>query len=294
MGNNQSCKKKQMCQAVSIIKKIKQKNEKEMTGQEIMDYLKIHVPFYAFAHTCAILAKKVYEKPKTTGAVQMPNDFEEVPNFTTEEHRAFLNKTQKQVVVSYRGSVTSTDWGRSDVAIVFGREERSTRFRNEYRFIKEITQAYPDHQIYVVGHSLGGAIAIHVAMKYNSEERRTPIACHAFNPGAGWSFIKRYKNMCQTPCHFINLYTTVSDAVSTMSVRSKDIFKIHIIKKTDNSVGVFKFALPITGHVFEAHSMNNFTTSNPNNFKSCLDTYEFSGKNKNSKNPCNFKQKKRK
>ncbi|MAD25341.1 MAG: hypothetical protein CMO44_14335 [Verrucomicrobiales bacterium] len=294
MGNSQSCKKRQICQAVSMIKKIRQKSEKPMTGEEIINYLKVYVPFYSFAHTCAVLAKKVYEKPKSSGGLQIPDGFYELQEHTTDDHRAFLNTDTKQVIVSFRGSITATDWTRSDVAIVFGREERSTRFRNEYRFFKQIAAAYPDNNFYVVGHSLGGALALHVAMKYNSEVSRSPITCHAFNPGAGWSFIRRYASMCHTaPCHLIHIYTTVSDGVSTMTLRSKSIFNIHIVKKTDNSARLFKFALPIAAHGFEAHSMNNFTIYDPTNFKSsCLDTYRFSGKNEKSNNPCKFRKKK--
>jgi len=86
-----------------------------------------------------------------------------------------------QTIIGYRGTIpTKTGDLVADYHITFGSTGESRRFREAEEKFKRVkaTQRYSD--IWVTGHSLGGAQAIHVAKIFQ-------VPCWAWNPGQGVS-----------------------------------------------------------------------------------------------------------
>ena len=183
-----------------------------MNSDEIYQYLRTYVPFYSFSFTCAIFAKAAYTQSNDEWA-SVSKEWAKDGSCVTDETMVFVNEITKAVIISFRRSVTREDWLHSDVSILLGREGKSSRFLRSYALYKKVRKKYKGYVFVTTGHSLGGALAIYVAIRSNRNEN-TKTACHAFNPGTGLSFINKYTNKCSSgSCGEIHLYTTGVDVV---------------------------------------------------------------------------------
>jgi len=287
--SKEKCNKVFLCDAVKHIREIQQRKPKPMTAHQIIDFLRVYVPFYEFSNKCAMLSVKVYDDPKDPkrNMRPIPEGFKEDLAFTTDEQRVFVNDVTKQVITSYRGSITAEDWLVSDRAIATGSEGKSTRFLQSYELLKLVVEKYKNHSIYATGHSLGGGLAVWVTTRFNRNKPQGAqmVECHAFNPGLGRSAIRSSSNIAKRlipptslagfythlgngkyfekcgngECGTIHLYTTGHDSVSYMSHNLKNVFTVHIMKRT---VGNMFSYLPGV-HALHAHSMGNFTSVKP-------------------------------
>jgi len=138
-----------------------------------------------------------------------------------------INKTEKRITVVFRGSVTLKDWivdlsgvkktpeiieefSSKDVDIhcgfagyLFGEsnEEGKTKFDQILYILKQACSSYKDYDIYITGHSLGGALTqlLAFALAGSSEAADLPKPINAISyasPRVGDSaFLKKYQEL---------------------------------------------------------------------------------------------------
>lgn len=112
----------------------------------------------------------------------------------------------KQVVVAYKGSSKPEDRS-TDFNIFHGREFRATHtsniemldpmFKAGERLFIQTMQSFPDANVSITGHSLGGSIAELLAVKYNQHSVETDV----FNPGMGQNKSYKYLKSSMSPQH---------------------------------------------------------------------------------------------
>jgi len=80
----------------------------------------------------------------------------------------YINNTTKDIVIAHKGT-TSTAKANiiSDVNVAFGFQNSTERFKRATRKDAKIQQAFPDHNITLTGHSLGGSIGTNSSAKNN-------------------------------------------------------------------------------------------------------------------------------
>ena len=95
-------------------------------------------------------------------------------SLSTEEHSIFHNTSTGETVISFRGTSNLSDV-KTDSHIALGREKHSERYKNSEKVYTDVSQKYRQDGITVVGHSLGGGIALHIGEKYD-------VASRTYNP----------------------------------------------------------------------------------------------------------------
>mmetsp|Transcript_55781 Transcript_55781/g.81525 ORF Transcript_55781/g.81525 Transcript_55781/m.81525 type:complete len:233 (+) Transcript_55781:631-1329(+) len=133
-----------------------------------------------------VFAKLAYKKDKERGMVLDNPDYKYNPQYSTREHAVFSNPTSNKTVIAYRGTdfADKRRWHKdvvSDTLIMFGGRGLDPRHKRGVRAYDRVKAAFPDHDVSVTGHSLGGSIAHHVAKNRNSVSKDST----AFSRGTG-------------------------------------------------------------------------------------------------------------
>lgn len=101
-----------------------------------------------------ILAGHTYKN----GSFNIPANWQEVTSFSTNNgFQATVYKNENNIVISYRGSDTAIDFFGSDRQMYFG--ELPSQYKNANEVYQQVKKAYPNFNITVTGHSLGGSLA---------------------------------------------------------------------------------------------------------------------------------------
>jgi hypothetical protein len=98
-------------------------------------------------------------------------------------HAVYIDPKNGKIHMSIRGTQLKHGWGDavSDLITDFGvalGATHSSRFRKSDDKLKELQAKYPDKQIEVYGHSLGGTIGANLSKKYG-------VQSHNFSAGSG-------------------------------------------------------------------------------------------------------------
>jgi predicted esterase YcpF (UPF0227 family) len=165
------------------------------------------------------------------------NEFEIDFDLSSEEHSVFHNKNTKETVIAYRGTVNKDDV-KTDVHILLGNETSTDRFKRSDDVFQKTENKYGQENIVVVGHSLGGGIALTLGEKHD-------VQSHVYNPAisATQTFSKEHHNNKHTS----QIYRTKIDPVS---IAGEVIDNQNQKKRNVVTVGNHK-----TDH---AHSLDNF------------------------------------
>lgn len=104
----------------------------------------------------------------------------------------------------------------TDVAILFGKGEKTPRYKASERFFEDAKMSGKYNKIEAVGHSLGAHQALHLGKTYGAET-------HAFNPAfslpdVARSVVDRFVVRKKMP--HIQIYTTGTDPISIASLAS--------------------------------------------------------------------------
>ena len=148
--------------------------------------------------------------------------------------RAYRKRTGAgPVVIAFRGTQVEEDLRadlRADYAVLTGTEAEHERFAEADRFYNEVRARVGGAEVVVTGHSLGGALAAHVA-RLHPETR-----AYTFNQGAGLGSLTRAGDTSN-----VVVYTTGNDPLSWASMAQK-------------TTGATVYVVPVTGQgLLETH-----------------------------------------
>lgn len=142
----------------------------------------------------------------------------------------YQSPTKKEVIIGYRGTVpTNFEDLFNDLQIVQkdfkSRKDflRSTRFKNSVDIYADVEAKYPNYDITLTGHSLGGRLAVEVGKKVQDDAR-------AFNPGGGNFTKNQSRNDGETA-----LYVAKGDPISVGFARDKNA---TVINKNPQTHGI--------------------------------------------------------
>ena len=140
--------------------------------------------------------------------------------------------------ISFRGSVDHKDWLQSNVASQRGQQSQDPRFIKDRQLFKQIRSDHPDDQIYLPGHSLGGARAYEIARDY------ADVGASIFNPEVSTNHLEDWKSDDPAFDNIISYRTPTDLASSLVSYEGGK----HVTVPTKATVW----------HQRDAHKMSNF------------------------------------
>ena len=194
-------------------------------------------------HKYARLANASYHFEDQNYVQESFSYMNEVDNFeidfdlSSEEHSVFHNKNTKETVIAYRGTVNKDDI-KTDAHILIGNETSTDRFKRSEDVFQKTENKYGKENVVVVGHSLGGGIALTLGEKHD-------VQSHVYNPAisATQTFSKEHHNNKHTS----QIYRTRIDPVSIAGevIDNQNQRKRNVITVSNNK----------TDH---AHSLENF------------------------------------
>ena len=153
-------------------------------------------------------------------------DFELDKKLSTKDDVVLHNPFTKETVVSYRGTVTTSDWvTNAKIAFTKNAAQNSTRFENAEKVLHKTMVKYGKENLKLTGHSQGGGISSHLGQTFDVES-------HNYNPAISLKQVLdnhkgKYKHN-HAPHH---IYRTDLDGVSINSHAPsiKKNFKINHI-----------------------------------------------------------------
>lgn len=141
----------------------------------------------------AVLSKAAYENYETNDkkeTQQMIDDYDigytVVEDLTEPEYVTAINEEQRKIVVAFRGtdsSLTNISDDIADLEIAVGLAETPilsyvpSRFKTGENIYKQVKEQYPDYELNLTGHSMGGTVARYLADRYKEK-------AVVFSPGA--------------------------------------------------------------------------------------------------------------
>lgn len=133
----------------------------------------------------AVLSKAAYVNYKTgdTKETQKMIDdynigYKVVEDLTDPEYVTAINEEQQKIVVAFRGTdstLTNINDDIADLEIAAGLAETPilsyipSRFRTGENVYKQVKEQYPDYEISLTGHSLGGTVARYIGDRYSEK-----------------------------------------------------------------------------------------------------------------------------
>lgn len=133
----------------------------------------------------AILSKLAYEHYQSDDAIETQKLLDDynigynvVENLSSPEYVTAINEEEQKVVVAYRGtdsSLTNIYDDIADVEIALGLAETPivsyipSRFRTAENIYKQVKEQYPDYELTLTGHSMGGTAARYVGDRYKEK-----------------------------------------------------------------------------------------------------------------------------
>lgn len=133
----------------------------------------------------AVLSKAAYVNYKTgdTKETQKMIDdynigYKVVEDLTDPEYVTAINEEQQKIVVAFRGTdstLTNITDDIADLEIAAGLAETPilsyvpSRFRTGENVYKQVKEQYPDYEISLTGHSLGGTVARYIGDRYSEK-----------------------------------------------------------------------------------------------------------------------------
>jgi hypothetical protein len=133
----------------------------------------------------AVLSKAAYENYKTGDKKETQKmidnyniGYNVVEDLTEPEYVTAVNEEQKKIVVAFRGTdstLTNISDDIADLEIAAGLAETPilsyvpSRFRTGENIYKKVKEQYPDYEINLTGHSLGGTVARYIGDRYKEK-----------------------------------------------------------------------------------------------------------------------------
>ena len=129
----------------------------------------------------------------------------------------YPNPVTRDAAIAFRGSVTASDWARTDVALNTGQLTKTARFGRSANELHKAKQQLKGYNVYTTGHSLGASLGEKLSATVRT-------AGHTgFNPGYGLADARpiRFRNE-PSKYHNSRMYVNTRDVVSKAGVQRND------------------------------------------------------------------------
>jgi hypothetical protein len=158
-----------------------------------------------------IIASPFLVDTDSANCFKIQNEKEDVFNIKETNTQGFLALNDKQIIISIRGTTNLPDWGNNlnakHVPYSFGPGHVHEGFYKAFLSIKEKISDYFDDngqnkEIFVTGHSLGGAVATLIAAYLHAEKKSNKIILYTFgSPRVGDRvFAEHFSKAAYFPC----------------------------------------------------------------------------------------------
>jgi predicted esterase YcpF (UPF0227 family) len=190
----------------------------------------------------AVLSKAAYTQYETNDVKSAQKVLDEynigfnvVEDLTEPEYITAINQDEKKIVVAFRGTDSTLKNIYDDIAdlqIAIGLAETPvlsyipSRFSTGEAIYNKVKKMYPDYQISLTGHSLGGSVAHYIGDKYNEKSV-------VFNAGSTPVELYTNKILGNKPSKTKFYITDTLDLISNSSIITENKKNINIIKTKD-------------------------------------------------------------
>jgi hypothetical protein len=203
----------------------------------------------------AVLSKAAYENYKTNDTKETQKMIDDynigytvVEDLTEPEYVTAVNEEQQKIVVAFRGtdsSLTNISDDIADLEIAAGLAETPilsyvpSRFKTGENIYKQVKEQYPDYELNLTGHSLGGTVARYIGDKYKEK-------AVVFSPGATplEPFIEKTLGTKPSTAKFY-----VTDTLDLIS---------NTVRLTEKNVNIIKTKEVNKKYFTGSHSMDNY------------------------------------
>jgi hypothetical protein len=203
----------------------------------------------------AVLSKAAYENYKTNDTKETQKMIDDynigytvVEDLTEPEYVTAVNEEQQKIVVAFRGtdsSLTNISDDIADLEIAAGLAETPilsyvpSRFKTGENIYKQVKEQYPDYELRLTGHSLGGTVARYIGDKYKEK-------AVVFSPGA-------------TPLEpFIEKTLGTKPSTAKFYVTDTLDFLSNTVRLTEKNVNIIKTKEVNKKYFTGSHSMENY------------------------------------
>jgi esterase/lipase len=203
----------------------------------------------------AVLSKAAYENYETNDKKETQKMIDDynigytvVEDLTEPEYVTAVNEEQQKIVVAFRGtdaSLTNIYDDIADLEIAAGLAETPilsyvpSRFKTGENIYKQVKEQYPDYELNLTGHSLGGTVARYIGDKY--EEKAV-----VFSPGA-------------TPLEpFIEKTLGTKPSTAKFYVTDTLDFLSNTVRLTEKNVNIIKTKEVNKKYFTGSHSVDNY------------------------------------
>jgi len=203
----------------------------------------------------AVLSKAAYENYKSNDIKETQKMIDDynigytvVEDLTEPEYVTAVNEEQQKIVVAFRGtdsSLTNIYDDIADLEIAAGLAETPilsyvpSRFRTGENIYKQVKEQYPDYELNLTGHSLGGTVARYLADRYKEK-------AVVFSPGA-------------TPLEpFIEKTLGTKPSTAKFYVTDTLDFLSNTVRLTEKNVNIIKTKDVNKKYFTGSHSMENY------------------------------------
>lgn len=144
----------------------------------------------------ARIIKEGYNEPSKRKNV---DEYKYIKNLSSVETAIYIEPKSKEIIACFRGSITKEDWIVSDgfIAIAPFAFRQSPRYKRSKKDVDMAMRAYPNYDVILIGHSLGGHIATVMWNEIHNIDDDTRFIVYNRGSSPLETFTKRPKNYKQ-------------------------------------------------------------------------------------------------
>lgn len=182
------------------------------------------------------LLDSTYKPVNRSDSVFKGTNFNRDKDLSNINQRLYVDNTNKKAVATFRGTHNLANDLGSDLDIFFGTKNVfGNRLKESEKFYKNIKQKYPNHELTLTGHSLGGHLASKVSKNSNDK-------IVTFNKGAGlltpFEKTKKNERSYRTPTDVVSLLSSGHRNTRTTGRFDANLLNTHGTKALNKKINI--------------------------------------------------------